>query len=116
MGNAPALRQGRDKDVDSRLGSGWRLILGLAVGGLWTFAVAVGRQLVQERAGARATSIISAGISAGTVFGAGAALGSVLVDHEGIAPAFVASAAFALLGTATMLASRPTSDYWPAQI
>ncbi len=46
-----------------------RLILGVAVGGLWTFAIAVGRRLVPESAGARATSIISIGISAGTVFG-----------------------------------------------
>ncbi|MDE1174729.1 MAG: MFS transporter [Parvibaculaceae bacterium] len=56
-----------------------RLILGLAVGGLWTFAVAVGRRLVPESAGARATSIISVGISAGTVFGmpVGAAFGDL---------------------------------------
>lgn len=35
-----------------------RLLLGLAVGGLWSFAVAVGRRLVSESAGARATSVI----------------------------------------------------------
>ncbi len=46
-----------------------RLMLGLGIGGLWTFAVAVGRRLVPESAGARATSIISLGISGGTVFG-----------------------------------------------
>lgn len=43
------------------------LILGLGVGALWTFAV--GRRLVPDSAGARATFIISLGISAGTFFG-----------------------------------------------
>ncbi len=67
-----------------------RLILGLAVGGLWTFAVAVGRRLVPRRAGARATSIISAGISAGTVFGM--PVGAVLGESIGWRATFAANA------------------------
>ncbi|WP_454726826.1 MULTISPECIES: MFS transporter [Cupriavidus] len=72
-----------------------RVILGLAVGGLWTFAVAVGRRLVPESAGARATVIISMGISAGTVFGmpVGAALG----DWIGWRGVFCLNATFGVL-------------------
>lgn len=72
-----------------------RIILGVAVGGLWTFAVAVGRWLVPESAGARATVVISAGISAGTVFGmpVGAALG----DWVGWRATFAANAAWGAL-------------------
>jgi predicted MFS family arabinose efflux permease len=44
-----------------------RIFLGVAVGGFWTFSVAAGRRLVDERSGARATALISAGISIGTV-------------------------------------------------
>jgi len=72
-----------------------RLILGLAVGGLWSFAVAVGRRLVSESSGARATVVISAGISAGTIFGmpAGAALG----EWIGWRATFAANAALGVL-------------------
>lgn len=57
-----------------------RLVLGIGIGGLWTFATAAGRQLVPESAGGRATSIISAGVSIGTILGmpAGALLGGLL--------------------------------------
>lgn len=64
--------------------------LGLAVGGLWTFAVAVGRRLVPESAGARATSIISLGISAGTVFGM--PVGAILGESIGWRATFAANA------------------------
>ncbi|WP_420997993.1 MFS transporter [Cupriavidus sp. 30B13] len=72
-----------------------RLILGLAVGGLWTFAVAVGRRLVPASAGARATSIISAGISAGTVFGM--PVGAVLGESIGWRATFAANAVLGVL-------------------
>jgi predicted MFS family arabinose efflux permease len=72
-----------------------RLILGLAVGGLWTFAVAVGRRLVPESAGARATSIISIGISAGTVFGM--PVGAVLGDLVGWRVVFATNAALGIV-------------------
>lgn len=72
-----------------------RLVLGLAVGGLWTFAVAVGRRLVPESAGARATSIISIGISAGTVFGM--PVGAVFGDLVGWRVVFAANAVLGLV-------------------
>jgi predicted MFS family arabinose efflux permease len=72
-----------------------RLILGLAVGGLWTFAVAVGRRLVPESAGARATSIISIGISAGTVFGM--PVGAVFGDLVGWRAVFASNAVLGLV-------------------
>ena len=72
-----------------------RLILGLGVGGLWTFAVAVGRRLVPDSAGARATSIISLGISAGTVFGM--PIGAIVGDRVGWRPAFAANATFGVI-------------------
>lgn len=75
-----------------------RFILGLAVGGLWTFAVAVGRRLVPESAGARATAIISVGISAGTVFGM--PVGAVLGDLAGWRAVFGANV---VLGLAILL-------------
>ena len=55
-----------------------RMLLGVGVGGLWSFAVAAGRRLVPESAGGRATSVISAGISMGTIVGvpAGSLIGS----------------------------------------
>jgi len=46
-----------------------RVLLGLCVGGFWAFAAAVGRRLVPEASGDRATAIVLAGISAGTVLG-----------------------------------------------
>ncbi|MFT4119176.1 MFS transporter [Bradyrhizobium sp.] len=75
-----------------------RLVLGLAVGGLWSFAVAVGRRLVPESAGARATSIISLGISAGTVFGM--PVGAVVGDWAGWRMVFAANV---VLGLAILL-------------
>ncbi|MEJ1978646.1 MAG: MFS transporter [Acetobacteraceae bacterium] len=72
-----------------------RLVLGLAVGGLWTFAVAVGRRLVPESAGARATSIISIGISAGTVFGM--PIGAVFGDLVGWRAVFASNAVLGLV-------------------
>ncbi len=56
-----------------------RLLLGIGVGGFWTFAVAAGRRLVPERSGSRATALILSGVSVGTVVGvpAGTALGAM---------------------------------------
>lgn len=76
-----------------------RLILGLAVGGVWTFAVAVGRRLVSSGSGARATAIISAGISAGTV--AGMPVGAVLGEWIGWRATFAATA---VLGAIVVIA------------
>ncbi len=57
-----------------------RLLLGICVGGFWTFAVAAGRRLVAAADGNRATAMVVAGIAAGTVVGVpiGALLGHAL--------------------------------------
>ncbi|WP_313606551.1 MFS transporter [Rhizobium sp.] len=57
-----------------------RALLGISVGGFWTFAAAAGRRLVEPQDGNRATSIVMTGISVGTVVGVplGSALGSLL--------------------------------------
>jgi predicted MFS family arabinose efflux permease len=56
-----------------------RFFLGIGVGGFWTFAVGIGRQLVREQSRARATAVILAGISVRTVCGvpAGATIGGL---------------------------------------
>lgn len=46
-----------------------RLMLGLCIGGFWTFAPGAGTQLVPAASQARAMSVVLAGISAATVFG-----------------------------------------------
>ena len=57
-----------------------RILLGVAIAGFWTVATPVGPKLVGRRAGTKATSIILAGVSAGTVVGlpAGQVLGNLL--------------------------------------
>ncbi|MCW1937877.1 MFS transporter [Pseudomonas sp. MDMC_285] len=82
-----------------------RLILGLAVGGVWTFAVAVGRRLVSSGSGARATAIISAGISAGTV--AGMPVGAVLGEWIGWRATFAATAVLGVLVVIAQLCFLP---------
>ena len=46
-----------------------RIILGIGVGGFWSFAIPSGRRLVSEEQGARAISLITAGVAVGTVAG-----------------------------------------------
>jgi predicted MFS family arabinose efflux permease len=46
-----------------------RVLLGLCVGGFWAFAAAAARRLVPAASGDRATALVLAGISAGTVLG-----------------------------------------------
>lgn len=57
-----------------------RLLLGVAIAGFWTVVTPVGPKLAGPRMGTRATSIIVAGVSAGTVVGlpAGEVLGNLL--------------------------------------
>lgn len=56
-----------------------RFILGFGVGGFWAFAIPAGRRMVSEAQGARAISLISAGVAVGTVAGvpAGAFIGEL---------------------------------------
>jgi predicted MFS family arabinose efflux permease len=46
-----------------------RLLLGLCIGGFWTFAPGAGTQLVPDASKARAMAVVLAGISGATVFG-----------------------------------------------
>ncbi len=57
-----------------------RVMLGIGVGGFWTFAPSLGTRLVAATSAGRATAIILAGISAGTVCGvpAGALIGQLM--------------------------------------
>jgi predicted MFS family arabinose efflux permease len=72
-----------------------RALLGVNVGGFWAFAIAVGRRFVPEASGARATSIISSGISVGTVCGVPA--GTLLGNIAGWRVAFVVVGIVALI-------------------
>lgn len=57
-----------------------RVLLGICVGGFWSFATSIGRRLVPEASASRATALVLAGISVGTVCGvpAGALIGDLL--------------------------------------
>lgn len=70
-----------------------RLLLGIAVGGFWTFAVAVGRRLVPERLGGQATALILAGVSLGAVVGV--PVGTMIGSLAGWRVAFGTVATFA---------------------
>jgi len=58
-----------------------RILFGIGVGGFWTFAVAIGRRLVPEASGSRATAFILAGVSIGAV--AGVPIGTTLGSWAG---------------------------------
>ena len=82
-----------------------RVLLGLAVAGFWTFAIAAGRRLVPESLGARATAIISAGVSIGTVLGVPA---GALVGHwAGWRSAFLVTAVAGVVVFVAQLALLP---------
>ncbi len=82
-----------------------RVLIGVSVGAVWTFAVAIGRRLVPEAQGGRATAIILAGISGGMVLGVPA---GALIGHAwGWRAAFVAGGVLAALGLAAQLVLLP---------
>lgn len=83
-----------------------RVLLGLAVAGFWTFAIAAGRRLVPESLGARATAIISAGVSIGTVLGVPA--GALVGNFAGWRSAFVMTAIAGAVVLVAQLALLPT--------
>lgn len=68
-----------------------RLLLGIGVGGFWSFAVPYGVNIVKEYQKGRATTIITAGVAAGTV--AGVPLGTFLGQNFGWQNAFLLNAA-----------------------
>ncbi|MBU9809723.1 MFS transporter [Rahnella sp. SL6] len=71
-----------------------RIILGIGVGGFWSFAIPSGRRLVSEEQGARAISLITAGVAVGTV--AGVPAGAFIGDLFGWRMAFTLNAVLAL--------------------
>ncbi len=72
-----------------------RALLGVAVGVFWSFSVAVARRLVPEHAGHRATALVLAGVSVGTVVGV--PVGSALETIAGWRFAFGSAALIALV-------------------
>ncbi|WP_295809028.1 MFS transporter [uncultured Nitratireductor sp.] len=83
-----------------------RLVLGVCIGGFWTFSTPVGRQLVQAHAGARATAIIMGGISAGTILGVPA--GTLIADVLNWRAAFGSVAALAAAACIFQILSIPS--------
>jgi predicted MFS family arabinose efflux permease len=68
-----------------------RAFLGIAVGVFWSFCIAVARRLVPGHSGHRATAVVLAGVSVGTVVGV--PIGSILAMYAGWRFAFGSAAA-----------------------
>ena len=83
-----------------------RVLLGLSVGGFWTFAVSAGRSMVAPAEGNRATVLILTGISAGTVFGV--PIGTAIGELAGWRVAFAAVAGLSLLVLVAQIALLPS--------
>ena len=82
-----------------------RVLLGLSVGGFWTFAVSAGRRMVAPAQGNRATMLILTGISAGTVFGV--PIGTAIGELAGWRAAFATVAGLSLLVLIAQIALLP---------
>ncbi|MGV7209884.1 MFS transporter [Oxalobacteraceae bacterium A2-2] len=78
-----------------------RSLLGVGVGGFWAIAGALGTRLVPAEYATRATSLIFAGVSVGTV--AGVPAGALLGELYGWRAAFGAASAIAVLVLLTQL-------------
>ncbi|MGW4933414.1 MFS transporter [Streptomyces sp. NPDC004166] len=82
-----------------------RVLLGVGVGGFWAMGAGVAARLVPAQAVHRATSLITAGISAGTVVSL--PLGSLVGHLAGWRTAFVVAAGTALLALAALTVKLP---------
>lgn len=82
-----------------------RVLLGVGVGGFWAMGAGVAARLVPAQAVHRATSLITAGISAGTVVSL--PLGSLVGDLAGWRTAFFVAAGGALLALAALVVKLP---------
>ncbi|MGW3245474.1 MFS transporter [Streptomyces sp. NPDC001070] len=82
-----------------------RILLGVGVGGFWTMGAGVAARLVPAPAVHRATAVITAGISAGTVVSL--PLGALVGHFAGWRTAFVVAAGAALLALAALLLRLP---------
>lgn len=88
-----------------------RVLLGLAVGGFWAMGVGVGPRLVNEQSVHRASTLITAGISAGTVISL--PLGALIGNLAGWRTAFIFAAgagALALSALAALLPPLPATS------
>ncbi|MYM92943.1 MFS transporter [Duganella vulcania] len=88
-----------------------RALLGIGVGGFWAIGGALGNRLVPPASAARATSIIFAGISLGTV--AGVPAGAMIGELVGWRMAFFAAGSLSVLVLAAqvwLMPSLPTTQ------
>ncbi|MFJ5274710.1 MFS transporter [Streptomyces sp. NPDC088358] len=83
-----------------------RILLGVGVGGFWAMGAGVAARLVPAEAVHRATSLITAGISAGTVVSL--PLGALVGHVAGWRTAFVVAAGAALLALAALALRLPS--------
>jgi len=83
-----------------------RALLGVGVGGFWAIGGAIGTRLVSAPYAARATSIIFAGVSVGTV--AGVPAGALLGEIAGWRAAFLATGAVGAVVLVLQLALMPS--------
>ncbi|WP_193333447.1 MFS transporter [Duganella sp. FT27W] len=83
-----------------------RALLGVGVGGFWAIGGAIGTRLVSAPYAARATSIIFAGVSVGTV--AGVPAGALLGEIAGWRAAFLATGAVGTVVLVLQLALMPS--------
>lgn len=72
-----------------------RMLLGIGVGGFWSFAVPFGVSIVQDEHKSRATTIITAGVAAGTV--AGVPIGTFLGAQFGWQNAFLVNGILSII-------------------
>lgn len=82
-----------------------RVLLGLGVGGFWAMGVGVASRLVAARSVDRASSLITAGISAGTVVSL--PLGALIGDLAGWRTAFLVGAAAGLVALTALVVLLP---------
>ena len=82
-----------------------RLLLGFGVGGFWAIGVAIGPRLVPPAHAIKATSLIFAGVSLGTV--AGVPAGALIGELFGWRAAFAAAGGIAIVVLAAQIALLP---------
>lgn len=88
-----------------------RLLLGVCVGGFWTYATATGQRLVPKAQASKAIAIVLTGISLGTVCGVPA--GALIAEYLGWRAAFAATAGLTglvLLAQFTFLPRMPGNE------
>jgi predicted MFS family arabinose efflux permease len=83
-----------------------RVLLGIAVGGFWTFALSAGRRLVASADGGKAVALISAGISVGTILGVPA--GALIGQSAGWRQAFYTTAGLGVVVLIPLIALLPS--------